>query len=668
MDQILSQLANRQSDTPPVPYLARLVAQVRPDDAGDFVQATSNLRALTYLLARHASYRAGLRQALIDLLGATRQVQLYTDTGTLSNETFSQALRRRIGERLLPPARSASHLSDQFGVIFCQREDYRWVAALSQEVWQELWQALAWDEERQMVANPTRLQLLEAVQVLTARITAIGLEPELVKTYPDIERFESPFLHLSAEAQRYVESARAAMVDETCPDEDDRQMLVLLEQCEDVITRLRKAAANRGVSVSLTYHVTRLRQHIQRLRTLLALLDPERSPARDATLFSLLAELVRADNRKYSLRDVFASNTELLARQVTEHAGRHGEHYIAENRSQWLAMGKAAMGAGVIVGFMALFKLLIATLHLPLIWEALAFGLNYSLGFMLVHVLHFTIATKQPAMTAARIAAAIHEAGGKADMAQLAELVVKVMRTQFVAILGNVLLAIPVAWAIAEAWLWLAGTPVIDQAKAAHLLHDLHPLSSLALFHAAIAGVYLFLSGLIAGYYDNKAIYRQIPQRLAAVPWLNRLLGEARTRRFAHYVEHNLGGLAGNFYFGLFLGVTGTIGFLLGLPLDIRHITFSSAYLSYAAVTYDYALPLSTVLWSVAGVALIGMTNLLVSFSLALWVALRSRKLRGSDALPLLPAVFKRFLRGPKAFFIPPRERAEEPEEAAPPA
>ena len=90
--------------------------------------------------------------------------------------------------------------------------------------------------------------------------------------------------------------------------------------------------------------------------------------------------------------------------------------------------------------------------------------------------------------------------------------------------------------------------------------HDLDPVGSLALFHAAIAGVYLFLSGLIAGYYDNKAIYRQIPQRLAAVPWLNRLLGEARTRRFAHYVEHNLGGLAGNFYFGLFRGVTGTIG------------------------------------------------------------------------------------------------------------
>jgi len=235
-----------------------------------------------------------------------------------------------------------------------------------------------------------------------------------------------------------------------------------------------------------------------------------------------------------------------------------------------------------------------------------------------------------------------------------------VMRTQFIAIVGNVMAAIPVAWLIAVCWQSFTGAPVVNTEKAAHLLADLDPLHSLAIFHAAIAGVYLFLAGLIAGYYDNLAIYRQIPQRLAALPWLNRLLGETRTQRLAHYVEHNLGGLAGNFYFGLFLGVTGTIGFLLGLPLDIRHITFSSAYLSYAAVSYDYLIPLNVVLWSVAGVLLIGMTNLLVSFTLALWVALRSRKLKGSDALPLLPALVRRFWQKPKDFFIPPKDTAPE--------
>jgi site-specific recombinase len=35
--------------------------------------------------------------------------------------------------------------------------------------------------------------------------------------------------------------------------------------------------------------------------------------------------------------------------------------------------------------------------------------MNYAIGFIIVQLLHFTIATKQPAMTAARIAAALHQ-------------------------------------------------------------------------------------------------------------------------------------------------------------------------------------------------------------------------------------------------------------------
>ena len=84
------------------------------------------------------------------------------------------------------------------------------------------------------------------------------------------------------------------------------------------------------------------------------------------------------------------------------------------------------------------------------------------------------------------------------------------------------------------------------------------------MLHAAIAGVYLFLSGLIAGYYDNKAIYRRIPERLAAHPLLNKLLGKHRAWQLGHYVEHNLGALAGNFYFGLFL-----IAFMYTMPTGV---------------------------------------------------------------------------------------------------
>ena len=84
----------------------------------------------------------------------------------------------------------------------------------------------------------------------------------------------------------------------------------------------------------------------------------------------------------------------------------------------------------------------------------------------------------------------------------------------------------------------------------------------------------------------------------------------------------------GNFFFGILLGTMGTLGYLLGLPLDIRHVTFSAANFATALVALDYNDQRGD--WwrlSVAGFLAIGTVNLLVSFGLALWVALRARKI-----------------------------------------
>lgn len=652
--------------------LADLVRSLRPSSATDHEQAVMNLRALAWLLEHNPTYRQALRSALLELLTQTRQIPLYTESGILANTGFFSTLSKRVGERLLPMPIREDSLQDRFGRLFRWKQDHIWLAGIPDETWQQLWQAMAWPEEENRTGwVQTRLQMVEAVQILSARVTAIGLEPELVRVYPEIERFESPFLHLNAAVLSYADSYRRALADDTPLAEDDKHVLVLLDQCEEILGKIRKNASRNGISVNLTYQALRLLQSLNRLRALLSLLEPGHDPGHNPALFHLILDFARAENRKYSVSDVFKSNTELLALQVTEHAGRHGEHYIAESRREWGSMAKAAMGAGLIVGVMALIKLLLAQAHLPLLWEGLSYGLNYAIGFIIVQLLHFTIATKQPAMTAARIAAALHQqekSGPRVPLDELAELVVKVMRTQFVAILGNVLLAIPTAAIIALGWQALFGQPVVGTAKAQHLLHDLDPLGSLALVHAGIAGVYLFLSGLIAGYYDNKAIYRRIPERLAAHPLLNKLLGKHRAWKLGHYVEHNLGALAGNFYFGLFLGLTGTIGIILGLPLDIRHITFSAANLAFGLVALDFQLPLGMIALYCGGVALIGFTNLAVSFSMALWVALRSRKLSGRQVLPLLPLLLKRFIRQPLQFFIPPaapRPAANEADEAA---
>ncbi len=234
----------------------------------------------------------------------------------------------------------------------------------------------------------------------------------------------------------------------------------------------------------------------------------------------------------------------------------------------------------------------------------LAFCLNYGLGFVLIHVLGGTVATKQPAMTANAIAASIGEARGHTrDLEALADLIARTVRSQLAAILGNIGVAIPVAILIGLAIQSATGAHFVTPEKAHDLLGEVDPRSG-ALFFSAVAGVCLFLSGLIAGYYDNLSAYNRIPERLLQLRWPRRLLGEARMLRVASYVENNLGALAGNFFFGFLLGGATALGVLFGLPLDIRHIAFSSAYVGYAATALDFSLP-----WQAATLALGGAAD-----------------------------------------------------------
>ena len=163
--------------------------------------------------------------------------------------------------------------------------------------------------------------------------------------------------------------------------------------------------------------------------------------------------------------------------------------------------------------------------------------------------------------------------------------------------------------------------------------------------------MWLFCSGIIAGFFDNRADYLDLRRRLTVQPLLRKILPSKTRARFADYVHNNYGSLAGNFIFGILLGMTGYFGHLFGLPLDIRHVAFSSANIGYAAVS-GHLGPLAFA-WNLFGVLLIGLVNLWVSFSLALTVALRARGTR-IDSLPrLLKAVWAQIKANPLNLIFP---------------
>jgi site-specific recombinase len=628
-----------------VEWLASLVRTVRPATAAE---APVAIASLCELLAARPEASCAFAACLDRLVGSRLHRIAYANLEPLRGGGIAGNVAARAFGRLLPRRVGPVFLSDLLEEVFDHGDDYRWLEAVTAADWERLYGVLDLGGGRAATLRVRcRAELFEALRLVAARAAALGSDPALLRYLPELARHESAFLQLSNAVERWHEAEGHG---EARDGQDAAHVEVLLAQCRDVAGRVRRRSQEAGVDVNMVVQLARLERALARLGLLSAL-----TGGGHAAAIGFFVGLVRQENRRNSIRDWCADALQLLARRVTEHASRSGEHYMSENRAELVAMFRAAAGAGYVIAVMALFKVFLGRLHLPPLWEAVAFSLNYGLGFVLIHALHLTIATKQPAMTAATIAASIDGVGERrARVAALVEVAARVSRTQWVSIAGNVTVGFATALSITLVANRLLGVHPVGAAKAAHLIEDLHPWQSPALFYAAIAGVYLYLSGLISGYYDNVCLYHGVPERLRRARWLRRILGEARLARFSRYVERELGAIAGNFLFGCMLGSTPLLGTLIGLPLDIRHVAFASANLGYGLGALDFTVAPATVAVSVLGVLLVGLVNLTVSFQLALRTALRSRGIGPDDVEGLGAAVFERLWRRPLDFFWSP--------------
>lgn len=644
--------------------LIELVTRIRPEDSYNIEEIKNKFQALIQALLITPTAANTLQAYFVTLINHYKQTGLYADSGILSLDGFWNQLGQRVGAHFLPLLVDETDLKDLVHRIFHERSDKYWLENIEDAQWIQFFQILNQNNSHIDAKLGIKRHMIKAITVLSYRISGIGLYPEFINAQPELTEYESPFLVQNREIIEFIETYKkqhreADHLCEIAPPNAD-QALVMIDQCREVVLKIRRTTKRIGVSISLTYLLSLLEQCLDRIELLLTILTEQGKPQYLA-LSELTQDLVAAHYVENSVRELLKTNSELIALQVTENASKTGEHYVSTDKSGFFGMYKSAAGAGVIIATMATLKILTARLTLAPLMQAFMFSMNYSLGFMLIHVLHFTVATKQPAMTAAALASTVqHRKGSKtAQIAELAALIINIIRTQFIAILGNISIAIPTAALITMFWQYGLGEPLLTHNKASHVLHSLNPFTSLAIPHAAIAGVCLFFSGLIAGYFDNMAVYRKVGPRLKAHQKFENILGRERLDKFAGYIERNLGALAGNFLFGIMLGSMGTIGFILGLPLDIRHIAFASANFIQGLLSINGSPEIGLIIVSFLGVLLIGLTNLFVSFTLTIIVALRARRVRFEQWKPLAKLVFTHFVTRPLDFFWPPKQNLQ---------
>ena len=613
-------------DPPRLEPLLRWLLEASPVDSVDGeARRTSRLRRLHEALTER-----GLLDLLSEEWNHASAIRLLAETGLPDRTSLLGEGFLRVVDRVIPRLDPEGDLYALLDRLDLNEADAIWIEGLPEDL------RAAWGS----LLAPPRETWVHAARLLAHRAAAVGLSRDLLALDPEGSDADSPFFNLSRTVRERGE--RPGDPDARATWEGCRAA------CSAVLNRAHASLEACGVSTDLVFRLELLEAQLDRIDRLLALTSGEGDGA------AFVAELVRGSAEQHGLKVLLTTTVKRLARKMVEHTGDTGEHYIARDRREWRAMGWSAAGGGVLTVGTALLKYGVSALPLAPLLLGLALASNYTVSFFLMQLLGFSLASKQPAMTAAALAGAL-EAGE--DQAREIDLVAAITRTQVIATLGNVFAAIPAALIVSALWIWATGHGPFGPETARHSLQGNHPFRGWSLVFAAVTGVLLWLSSLASGWAANWSAYRRLPEALAQNHRIRALLGERRAEAVGRFVHRHISGFVGYLVLGILLIFVPMAFAFAGIHLEVRHVTLQAAALALASASLwaQNALPWMEVLWGLLGIALIGTVNFVVSFALALWTALRARDLSGRASRHLWWGILKAFNRQPGRFLLAPK-------------
>ena len=635
-------------------FLVSFFAVIRPHRGHR--DATANLAAVTTTLRDRPVVLGNLQHALLSQLVRTDLSSALMESGMPLARGFWQELFGRLRHKLLPPLQPENDFLYVLNRVFFRSNDYIWVEDIPRAEWIAFFECLGLSlhiDDRRILR-----QLLLSLNTLSFQVAQLGLEKEVLNYISAPYREENPFVN-----QSYLVRQLEKGADTAAPIKEQ------ISWCFECIDHIRGNHSEHGASLHQTYMLLLLTNRLDRMTILLDLLDENRNGevlAEGATMNTgrfadFFRMLIRNENRKNSILEFMSQSMGYLAYQIAEHKGAKGGKYITSTWPEYRAMLRSAMGGGAWICGVVLIKNLLTKIPMAIFWHGFAYSINYSLGFILIEETHTTLATKQPAFTASAVAGSLDtkKNNHQPNLYNLAVTVAKVSRSQIASFIGNLIIVFPGCWLIAWGYDEIFGRKLVEGAAALKMLEDQHPWHSLSLLYACNTGVFLFFSGIIAGYVQNKIRYGHISRRLQTHPILRLSMPAKRLKRVADYVEQHAGTLAGNISLGFFLGMAGFFGEIFGIHFEIRHITISAGNTSLAV----YGLGLSNIdpryLARVfIGVLGIGFFNFLSSFSLAFIVAVRSRGIRLHE-YPEFIGILWRYFKSAPLDFVRPRRRLE---------
>jgi site-specific recombinase len=600
----------------------------------------SRVRFLLQMLERRQELQTKVSETLQAVLLESDSVDLYFATGIELQHGFARELADRAVGNIMPRYREAKSLKQTFETVFASEEDVQWLRELNDKDLENILKLIFADQVALATFRAKQVDAMHsAIQLLTARLAGLAVDSDLRARLPHRDVNSSPFFQLQQQ-QNSLNHLRAA-----------------LQLCWKDIESVYLVLETAGVSIDLVYKIDAIKSILRRIDLLSALRAHVQSgEANTREYVRFMAELADLHVQRASLTAFLSSSLNLIARKIVERTSQTGEHYITRSAVEYKEMFVSATGGGFVTMFTTVVKVGIGKLQLPLFFDGLFSTLNYALSFSAIQLLGFTLATKTPAMTASSLASKLRDLSTQTKINEFVEEVVCLVRSTFAAVIGNLGMVIPAAIAFDMFWYGVAGSHLMTSENGVAQMAKHSPLQSLTIWYAALTGLFLWGSSIMGAWLENWFVYRKQFEFFENSLGVRRRLGERRQKVLGSFLRRNIAGLGTNVFLGFMLAFCGVVGDFFGLPLEVRHVTLSTGTLTFGLLAIENVREhLFVVISAVSGIAIIGLLNFGVSFTLSLFVAARARDIRLRNFPFLFRLILNRFIAGPMDFFFPRR-------------
>jgi len=604
------------------------------------------LLSLIQLLENDGQLRRQVQLSLGKLLAEINSLSLFAEAGLPSVHSFATEIMQRMVAKFMPSARDNNDARKLLIDLYSSELYAKQFAALTPELLQRIVHVLTPDKEPGFWDRQEH-DLQEAMRLLASRISALGLQPEVRERSTASRVAHSPFYELVPRTEGLLAACAAGAAAEL----DVWKQIVI--RCRAEMETVYEHMESAGISVELVFDLKTIQSCLIRMEAIAKLLAAPEASERRAAVQALLLRLIEGNIADKQLSSLLRDNLDLLARKVVDRTGDTGEHYIASSKAEYWHMWRAAIGGGLLTVFTAAIKLRIIEAHLPPFVEGFASGTNYAVSFLLLQAFGLVLATKQPATTAAAFARIIRDHRGAQRSSKLTEFVARITSTQLAAALGNVVAVSLGALAFEALWRIIFRESYLPELSANHVYETLNPFASGTALFAIETGVILWLAALAGSWTENAAVYYRLADAVAQHP-LGLRVSEAFGKKAARLVKHNIGGWATSIVLGYLLGFAPEVGAFFGLPIDIRHVTLSSGTLALAAARFGTASLGDRWFYHASlGIAVIFVLNLVTSFTIAAYVALRAYDVGAREQWAIVRSLTIAAFRSPLRFVRP---------------